>query len=189
MPKGVYKRIKMSKRIIKLEIGKKYGRLTVIRMNEQRAKSGHMLWLCCCDCGNEKYETSSSLIRGNTKSCGCLKKERNFKHGDSRTRLHRIWTYMRSRCRNPNNTKFHCYGGRGIKVCLEWQEYIPFKKWAKANGYKDNLVIDRIERSGNYEPNNCQWITAQENNKKIYIDYFKEGYAVGYLSALHSLRR
>lgn len=102
---------------------------------------------------------------------------KKFKHGDAgrvskgRTiskviRLYRIWEAMKGRCRNPKAQKYEYYGKRGVTVCDEWLEYIPFKKWALSHGYQDNLTIDRINNNGNYTPKNCQWITKSENARK-----------------------
>ena len=68
---------------------------------------------------------------------------------------------MRSRCRNQNDIKnWKHYGGRGIRVCAEWDaNYLTFKSWALSNGYKDRLTLDRINNDGNYEPSNCRWVT------------------------------
>jgi hypothetical protein len=83
-------------------------------------------------------------------------------------RLYRIWMAMRARCRCKNISSYKYYGGRGIKVCKEWNNYLVFKEWALSNGYDENLSIDRINHNGNYEPSNCRWTTAQEqaNNKR-----------------------
>lgn len=75
------------------------------------------------------------------------------------TRIHRIWVSMNVRCRAKDN---EYYGGRGIKVCEEWQQFEPFRDWAYANGYADDLSIDRINNDGNYEPANCRWATPKE---------------------------
>ena len=89
-----------------------------------------------------------------------------YKHGESKTRLHRIWKGMKERCTNSKHKQFKDYGGRGITICPEWtNDYTVFRDWALNNGYKENLTIDRIENDGNYEPNNCQWITRTENNR------------------------
>ena len=89
-------------------------------------------------------------------------------HGESKTRLYRIWKDMRRRCRNANRTDYCLYGGRGITVCEEWQNYETFRDWAKENGYSDSLSIDRIDFNGNYEPSNCRWVTlnAQSSNTR-----------------------
>jgi len=93
------------------------------------------------------------------------------RHGDSRggkvTRLYAIWNSMKERCHNTNNLSYKYYGKKGIGVCDEWKDdYLAFKKWALANGYADNLTIDRIDNNGSYEPLNCQWITKSENSIK-----------------------
>ena len=75
---------------------------------------------------------------------------------------------MRQRCNNPNRSDYKRYGGRGIKICDEWNDYNTFRDWALSNGYADNLSIDRIDVNGNYEPSNCRWVDAktQAQNKE-----------------------
>lgn len=88
------------------------------------------------------------------------------KHGAKHTKLYRVWCSMKERCNNPHHKAFSRYGGRGIKVCEEWQtSYDAFQKWAMANGYEEGLTIDRKNNSGNYEPNNCHWATYSEQNR------------------------
>ena len=139
--------------------GQTFGRLTVIKRVEN-AKNNKAQWLCQCSCGKQKIIKSSNLIRGATRSCGCIKEEKRLGELHN-SRLHRIWNNMKQRCSNPKNTNYVHYGKRGITVCKEWIDFKPFYNWALSNGYKDTLSIDRIDVNGNYEPNNCRWV----NNK------------------------
>lgn len=136
----------------------------------QNSNHGDAQYLCKCDCGNYKVIKANNLKNGNTHSCGCLKKQmmhdKQFKHGDAcenETRLYRIWRGMVSRCYTPSATEFQNYGGRGICVCNEWKnDYQSFKCWALMNGYSDHLTIDRIDNNLNYTPDNCRWISKND---------------------------
>lgn len=92
----------------------------------------------------------------------------NYKHGETNTRLFKIWCSMHERCERAKHIHYKDYGGRGIKVCEEWKEYLPFAKWARNHGYTDKLSIDRIDFDGDYAPSNCRWSTMreQQNNKR-----------------------
>ena len=84
-------------------------------------------------------------------------------HGDTGTRLHRIWKSMKGRCTCKSWKPYQWYGARGISVCEEWNNsYLSFKEWAINNGYREDLELDRINVNGNYEPSNCKWITHHE---------------------------
>ncbi len=89
---------------------------------------------------------------------------RNTIHGETGTRLYKTWCHMKARCLNPKEAHYSRYGGRGISFCPEWNEYVPFRDWALANGYAENLQLDRINNDGDYEPANCRFVTSQLNN-------------------------
>lgn len=152
--------------------GQRFGRLMVIKRVAN--KYNRIFFLCKCDCGNEKEICGKRLSIGQTRSCGCLAAEsirnRSLKHGyANKERLYRIWKGMRQRCNNVNNPKYKDYGGRGVKICDEWDNYLVFREWALQNGYTDELSIDRVNVDGDYEPSNCRWSTdnTQANNKRI----------------------
>lgn len=88
-------------------------------------------------------------------------------HGFFGTRIYNTWAHMKQRCYNPNNASYAYYGAKGIKVCEDWQNFIPFCEWAIINGYNDNLTLDRININKDYSPENCRWATIeQQNNNK-----------------------
>jgi hypothetical protein len=155
--------------------GQKFGRLTVIALIEKasRGKGNRAKYRCRCDCGKIKPVSSSSVRTGNTKFCGCMKKEHFYglitKHGLSNIRLYIIWKHIVQRWENKNVERYKDYGGRGISICDEWRkEPALFVKWALTNGYKENLSIDRIDVNGNYCPDNCGWVPLkkQAQNKR-----------------------
>ena len=84
-----------------------------------------------------------------------------------RVKLFGVWCSMRTRCMNPNSQKWHRYGARGIKICQEWGDYRVFREWAISTGYRKGLTIDRIDNDGNYEPDNCRWLTKSANSSKL----------------------
>lgn len=140
--------------------GQKFGRLTVLEF--AYVKNRNSYWKCICDCGNIYTVEGQHLKNGHTKSCGCIR------HGKSNTRLHKIWTGMKDRCYNKNCKDYSRYGGRGILICDEWRnDFMKFYTWAIANGYSDELSIDRIDVDGNYEPSNCRWATLAKQNRNM----------------------
>lgn len=151
------------------EIGRRYGRLTVIgiehRMSGRKSK-GYAV--CDCDCGGRITVQVDNLRSGATKSCGCIqdeliKKARGSRNeARSKSPLYSTWSGMKARCFNRKNTAYKDYGGRGIIVCPDWlgpEGFDRFEKWAFENGYEPEtgVSLDRIDVNGNYEPDNCRF--------------------------------
>lgn len=161
-----------------IELGTRFGRLTVIR--SARNDNGGRLWLCWCDCGKTTIQPSSRLRSGNTRSCGCLRKEEarergrelakayNTKHGMSSAAEYYAWRSMKNRCCNPRTAQYEDYGGRGITVCQRWLD--SFKSFfADVGPRPTGMTLDRIDTNGNYVPGNVRWAsrsTQQFNQRK-----------------------
>lgn len=132
----------------------------------------------CAACG-KTFIRQPSESNGLCPECNFeAARQRQIIHGESpdtkkkATRLYNIWNMMRTRCRNSHVDYYYAYGGRGISVCPEWDDYLTFKEWALSHGYNDSLSIDRINVNGNYEPDNCRWATQKEqmrNTRKNHL--------------------
>lgn len=148
-----------------VEVGSRFNRLTVLSL-EYINKSYAKHWLCLCDCGNTKVIRADSLVTGNTQSCGCLLKERqkeaNTKHGMAYTRIYTTWEGMNARCNSKGN-EYH--SDIGVTVCEDWKN--SFEKFYEDMGasYSDELLLDRIDSNGNYNKDNCRWVTRQQNSQ------------------------
>lgn len=184
-------------------IGLRFGKLTVLKRCESRNRRS--MWLCKCDCGNEVELSRNHLSTGNTKSCGCLRKDAirkaiaaSTKHNGRHTRLYSVWITMKQRCYNNNATDYENYGGRGIVVCETWRDsFEEFKMWAYENGYDENAskgicTLERKDVDGNYEPSNCKWTTMKEqsNNKRnnVFISFNGEIKTVSQLSQEYGVK-
>lgn len=171
--------------------GQRFGRLIVVKfipMNERDNRDRQ--WLCKCDCGNYVQVNGTKLRSGHTNSCGCLIADRTretcqkFKHQDKR--MYQKYHGIMQRCYDVGFRKYSNYGGRGIRVCDEWADkdtgFDAFYEWAVQNGYSPELTIDRIDVNGNYCPENCRWITNQENqnNKRtnVFLTYNGETHSM-----------
>lgn len=168
-------------------IGQRFGKLVAIHRCGSNRR-GRAIWRLQCDCGSKITRCVDGLRRAAKPSCGCFKPGSLNKgrapasktHGMSLTRIYSVWQNMRWRCHDPNNYRFRDYGGRGIKVCDEWQRFEPFMAWAHSNGYRDDLQIDRIDNDAGYRPENCRFVTPAENmrNQRTTIRYVVGGESV-----------
>ena len=153
--------------------GNRYGMLVVKEYYGSNPKSGSTYWVCECDCGGTVITSSHCLSGGNATSCGCkhikqssdLCKKRNTTHGHSKEPLYFVWKTMRQRCCNPRQHDYRWYGAKGVKICSEWDDYAKFREWALSHGYSGELTIDRINGNDDYKPENCRWITIQEQQR------------------------
>ena len=151
---------------------KRFGKLIVLqevpKPNNKEYKKTPRWWLCRCDCGTEKVIIQTGLIRKKlgTKSCGCIGKVKKYKvNGTIHYRkLYNIWNKMILRCTRPNQKSYPNYGGRGIQVCKDWQDFAVFYN-DMVLSYKLGLTIERINVNGNYEPSNCTWIKSEDQAK------------------------
>ena len=162
--------------------GQRFNRLTVIRYLDKSERTVRTYnWLCQCDCGKTVKANANKLKNGLQQSCGCLKEERKYEIGNlnkkykySNKRLYGVYKSMLSRCYDEKHREYKNYGGRGIAVCEDWRnDYDAFAEWALNAGYDmhaeyGGCTIDRKDVDGNYEPDNCTWITnaEQQNNRR-----------------------
>lgn len=151
-------------------IGERFGKLVVSGDRFRRLQGKYWRWYypCRCDCGRTTEIVDHLLRRGHSTTCGCShirQASAKHVHGESNTPLHNAWRNMLQRCYNPKRPGYPFYGGRGITVCDAWRDYFVFRDWARSNGYAVGLELDRKDTNGNYEPENCRFITGKANSQ------------------------
>ena len=160
--------------------GQSFHKLTALERVAEVSRHVTYTWLC--ECGKTIKLPASSVVSGNTKSCGCIRQSREVKrskhnHGLSATNVYFVWKTMRQRCLNPNSRDYKWYGAKGVTICFAWDNPVAFCEWAIASGYQEGATIERIDSDGDYSPENCTWLTIQEQqqNKSNVIRLEYEG--------------
>ena len=169
-------------------IGKRFGSLIV--ESSEMTDLGLVIYNCSCDCGGSIKLTKNALTKTKMVNCGCIslriKRVRNLYSKSKFTKdpLYKIWSYMKGRCYNKNHENYMYYGGRGIRVCREWRtNFEAFRIFCKSNGWEKGLEIDRIDNNGDYTPENCRFVTHQENSTNKSDSYRWCVYGVEYKTA------
>lgn len=184
-----------SKRLNKSYKGKKFHKLTVISDHWSESvggKKGNSLRFVKvkCDCGHVKKVRLTSLLKMKERYCksNCPKR----KYYPKNKKIYAAYNDMRGRCYNKNRDRYKSYGGRGIRVCSFWlKSYKSFENWALKCGYEDGLTLDRIDVNKDYHPENCRWVTKEEQgfNKRntLWIRYKGQNESMAKLCKLHGV--
>lgn len=166
-------------RILKLErkemqVGEKINRLTLIEKFIKHKYNQNITYgKFQCECGKYTEAKLTAVANNDTKSCGCLRDEKvreriikqSTRHGLVTHRLYSIFSGMKTRCYNNKQISYQSYGAKGITICDEWlNDFKTFYDWAMANGYQDNLSINRIDNNKGYYPENCEWATKEDQS-------------------------
>lgn len=161
---------------IKDRVGERYGTLTVIsfagvKFHQSGNKS--YFWNVRCDCGEEFRITTANLTQRNSSCYACRNKKiakSKTTHGQSDTKLYRIWRGMITRCETPSDTNYVKYGAKGIRVCARWRK--SFEAFVADVGTRPTLrhTLDRKNPFKNYTKSNVRWATPAEQarNKRIH---------------------
>jgi hypothetical protein len=159
--------------------GQRFDRLVVDKYIRSDGPGFGAVWQCNCDCGNIWIGLGRRLRIGETKSCGCLDKERRIIHGMKYTPTYGSWSSMMTRCYNSNTDSYKNYGARGITVCRRWRvgknNKSGFECFYEDMGKRPkNTTLGRKDNNVKYKPSNCEWQMSepQANNRRntIFIE-------------------
>ena len=147
-----------------------YGIFQILEKLDERDKYHHQLCRIRCKyCGREFIRAYSQVKAPSSYTTVCNHKRKNgedIQYGIhwKNSRIRSIYAGIISRCFNEEDRDYRFYGAKGVSICKDWQENpLHFEDWALANGYEDNLTIDRKDETKDYSPDNCRWITGEEN--------------------------
>jgi|SaaInlV_200m_DNA_6_1039755.scaffolds.fasta_scaffold43351_2 hypothetical protein len=151
--------------------GEQVGRLTIL--SDWKREKKVTSWKCLCECGTEKWIRANHLTESHTRSCGCLMLDTNTSHNKSRSLEYKVWDSMIQRCGNKSHKAYDNYGGRGISVCSEWQD---FENFYADMGDKEGLTLERLDNDKGYSKDNCKWVTMTDqarNRRTTKLDMTK----------------
>jgi hypothetical protein len=137
----------------------------------------------CPTCKSRRTVTKTNFESCKSTKCNTCK---HLKHGESKSQLYKVHTSIKQRCENKNSKHYEYYGGRGIKVCTEWEPYEKFKVWALSNGYESSLTIDRKDNNKGYNPDNCRWTTRKVQSRNTRV--LRKGNTSGYRGVTYEKR-
>lgn len=165
-----------------IAVGQRFGLLVAVQQEPTLERRGikrlrrYVMWRFRCECGGEVVTPATSVLSGNTRSCGC--RNNAARHGHTRERRfspeYSCWMAMRTRCRNEKSVSYPRYGGRGITVCTRWEE--SFEAFLADMGPKPTPghSIERLNSRDHYAPGNCRWATSHDQARNTRRTIFVE---------------